>query len=123
MAMDQGKIGILLMLDLSSAFDTINHDILLHRLEMLIGVRGKALLWFKSYLSARTQSVCVSSRTSSDVALLTGVPQGSVLGPVLFTVYTLPVGNIVRRHGLHIHVYADHTQIYTFCVNKCRAAD
>ena len=122
MAMDQGKTAILLMLDLSAAFDTIDHDLLIHRLETLIGVKGKALEWFKSYLSARTQSVCISSHSSSAVGLTTGVPQGSVLGPVLFTVYTIPVGDIVRQHGLEIHVYADDTQIYTFCVTKSPSA-
>ena len=117
-ALDQGLVGILVMLDLSAAFDTVDHDVLISRLESLVGVTGKALLWFRSYLENRTQSVSISSVSSPCALLKCGVPQGSVLGPILFTVYTLPIGDIVRSFGLKLHVYADDTQIYTFCVSQ-----
>ena len=118
MALDHGQIAILVMLDLSAAFDTIDHELLLLRLKNYLGVDGNALKWFKSYLSGRTQAVSVSSVTSHDVDLEFGVPQGSVLGPILFTVYTLPLGHIVRHHGLNVHFYADDTQIYSYCTAK-----
>lgn len=100
-----------MLLDLSAAFDTIDHVILLRRLYAL-GIRGPALAWFKSYLSGRKQSVYIHGTKSELRDLPYGVPQGSVLGPILFTLYTLPLGNIARKFGLHIHIYADDTQLY-----------
>ena len=107
-----GEGGVVLMLlDLSAAFDTIDHKILFRRLHQL-GIRGPALAWFKSYLTGRKQSVNIQGVKSEKQDLPYGVPQGSVLGPILFTLYTLPLGDIARKFGLRVHIYADDTQLY-----------
>ena len=103
---------ILVMLDLSSAFDTTEHKVLLTRLEHTFGITDKALAWLRSYLSERHQNVVVDSTMSADYVLQCGVPKGSVLGPVLYCMYTRPVCDIVARHGMQYHCYADDIQIY-----------
>ena len=112
MAMDNQQVTILVLLDLSAAFDTVDHAVLLKRLSERVGIRGMALKWFQSYLSGRTQRVSVKDALSEPSTLSCGVPQGSVLGPLLFTVYTLPLGDLVRRHGLDFHLFADDSQLY-----------
>ena len=79
------------MLDLSSAFDTIDHSLLLERLRNYYGFQDKVLMWFTSYLTGRSQSVAVKQARSSSKRLLFGVPQGSVLGPILFSLYFSPL--------------------------------
>ena len=112
MALDSGCSVILLMLDLSAAFDTVDHSIMLHRLSFRFGIKEKALKWFESYLSDRRQAVVVDANTSSWHSLPFGVPQGSVLGPILFTMYISPLGDLVRQHNVSYHMYADDTQLY-----------
>jgi hypothetical protein len=111
-AIDKKSGVFLALLDLSAAFDTIDHKILLTFLENTIGIRGSALNWFSSYLSGRTQCISIDNVMSHLIELLFGVPQGSVMGPFKFCVYTLPIGAIIRSHGLGYHIYADDTQIY-----------
>ena len=111
-AIDGKKSVILVLLDLSAAFDTIDHTVLLHRLKHDFGITGTALKWLDSYLSHRTQTVKIGDSFSTKHKLLFGVPQGSVLGPVLFSLYSSPVAKIARKYGLCVQLYADDTQLY-----------
>ncbi len=107
----RGCISLLVLLDLSTAFDTIDHNILLNRHENSVGITGSALAWFKSYLSDRHQFVAVNEEVSYRSQVQYGVPQGSVLGPLLFTLYMLPLGNIIRKYGVSFHCNAVDTQL------------
>ena len=109
--MDSGSVTAMVLLDLSSAFDTVDHDILVNTLESL-GIQGQALEWFKSYLSCHTQSVILNGFTSSSRPLGCGVPQGSVGGPTLFSIYLTGLQKIFQRHSVHYHLYADDIQIF-----------
>eukprot|EP00745_Piridium_sociabile_P012062 TRINITY_DN18726_c0_g1_i1.p1 TRINITY_DN18726_c0_g1~~TRINITY_DN18726_c0_g1_i1.p1 ORF type:complete len:1158 (-),score=142.61 TRINITY_DN18726_c0_g1_i1:196-3669(-) len=110
-SLDQDKISTLLLLDLSAAFDTIDHEILFSRLEHDFGIKNTALNWFRSYLSERKQTVLVNGQKSSESPLDFGVPQGSVLGPVLFILYTTPLTHLIDSHSVHHEIYADDTQL------------
>ena len=111
-SLDRKNGTVLVLLDLSAAFDTIDHNTLFDLLEHRLCITGSALHWFKSYLTDRTQSVTIDGVSSRPVVLKYGVPQGSVLGPLLFTIYTLPLGDLLRQHGIAYHLYADDTQLY-----------
>ena len=97
---------------LSAAFDTIDHDVLFSRMESTPGITGPALEWFCSYLGDRTLQVQIDDSFSASQEILRSVPQGSVLGPLLFLIYLLPLGLLIRKHGLELHAYADDTQLY-----------
>ena len=111
MALGRKNVAMLVLLDLSATFDTIDHSLMLKRL-LKIDIVGTAHKWFSSYLRGREQSVFIKGTASQSVLLKYGVPQGSVLGPVLFTQYTVATGAICRRHGVSYQLYADDTQIY-----------
>ena len=110
-AIDSGQSTLLVSLDLSAAFDTVPHDILLSRLQQSFGITDIALKWIKSYLSSRSQFVCISGHKSSTLSLTSGVPQGSVLGPLLFAAFTSPISSVVSSYGLSQQQYADDTQV------------
>ena len=108
------KGAILVLLDLSAAVDTIDHDHLFELLQNQFGIKGTALDWIKSYLGNRSSSIQINSKTSPPTVTSYGVPQGlgSVLGPIIFTIYTTPIADIIKHHKLSYHFYADDTQLY-----------
>ncbi len=108
---DNGSDVALVLLDLSSAFDMVDHYILMSRLENLLGFQGTVLNWFKSFLTNRMFSVCIGN-TFSTAHLSCGVPQGSILAPTLFFLYFLPLGSIFSKYGESFYLYADDTQLY-----------
>ena len=112
LAMDDHKASLVVFLDLSAAFDTIDHTILVNRLRNDYGLSGKALDWLESYLTDRYQSVHIKDNSSEYTKLKFGVPQGSVLEPLLFSYYTEPIRAIAAKHNLKIHLYPDDTQLY-----------
>ena len=103
---------MLVLLDLSAAFDTIDHVILFEILVKYVGFRGKALALIKSYFSDRTQRVQIDGILSEFAEIVCGALQGSGLGPLKFCLYMLPLSAILRFHNIGYHVYADDTQIY-----------
>ena len=112
-SLSKGMPTALVLLDLSAAFDTIDHHILLRCLTSWFGFADSVLQWFSSYLAARFQSVKVGDVLSDSSMLQYGVPQGSVLGPVLFSLYTTPLSKIISAYnGIKFHFYADDTQVY-----------
>ena len=122
--MDKGHIALLFSLALSAAFDTIDQQILISRLTSRIGVRGVALQWFTSYLADWSTKVEINGKSSLSSMSSVGLPQGSVFGPIGYTIYTLPVGDIARRHQVFYHTYADDIQLYiTFDPKKTSSQD
>ena len=112
LTIDSRQDAVLVLLDMSSAFDTIDHSLLLQRLRDRYGTGGTALSSFESYLTDRTQSVTMGNATSAPQTLIYGVPQGSVLGPLLFALYFAPLEDIIKAHGLDVMVYVDDVQLY-----------
>ena len=111
-SMDRSECTFLVLLDLSAAFDTVDHGTICSRLSEVFGISGSALRWFSSYLQNRKQSVCVRDTHSTEAILGYGVPQGSVLGPELFKDYTSVLAQIIEPHGVNHHFYADDTQLF-----------
>jgi hypothetical protein len=111
-AADSGSATLLLALDLSAAFDTIDHQTLLNRLRTSFGITGLVFSWLSSYLSDRSFAVVTGSSSSLTCSCNTGVPQGSVLGPILFSLYTSPIHSIVSQYAVRQQQYADDTQLF-----------
>ena len=111
-SMDRQEVTLLGLLDLSAAFDFVDNDILLARLERTFGITGSALNWIRSFLSDRTQQVTFRGQLSAVLKLIYGVPQGSVLKPLLFLLYTAELMDIIKREDIKAHSYADDTQIH-----------
>ncbi len=127
-ALDKGHVhvALLLSLDLSAAFDTIDRQILISRMSSRMGVDGIALQWFKSYMYIDdwTTKVEINGKSSQPSRSSIGLPQGSVFGPIGYTIYTLPVGDIARHHNIFYHTYADDIQLYiTFDPKKAFSLD
>jgi hypothetical protein len=114
-SVDRGDVAVLILLDLSAAFDTVDHDILLQRLQCSFGIDDSVLSWLQSYLCGRTQYVFRGHLKSSTAQLVCGVPQGSVLGPLLFILYTADLVHLIERFSLSAQLYADDTQVYGSC--------
>ena len=110
--MDNGNVTALTLLYLSAAFDTIDHSTLLERLYGHFGISGTVFKWFKSYISNRQQRVHIDGSLSCSQYLHFGDPQGSVLGPFLFCLYTTSISQIITNHDVSHHMYADDTQVY-----------
>ena len=115
LAIDDGDLSALVLLDLSAAFDTVDHYTLLRRLDITYRLNGTVLNWFESYLVDRRQQVRIGSSFSLLCTMLCGVPQGSVLGAILFLPYTAELLLLIETHGLRPHLYADDTQMQEFC--------
>ena len=111
-ALDKHLEAILVQLDFTAAFDTIDHPLLLDRLFRRYGLAGTVLSWFRSYFSQRSHVVKVGTSTSRTVEDTCGVAQGSITGPLTFTLYTAPINDIISAHKLSSMIYADDTQIY-----------
>ena len=110
-AIDAGNVSVLVLPDLSAAFDTVDHGVLLDVLRHWFGVADVALNWFSSYLSDRIQSFSVASGTSRPVNLICSVPQGSVIGPKKFVAYTEDIAEEIDTFSINHHLYADDTQL------------
>jgi len=117
------QVTLLGLLDMSAAFDCVDHSMLLQRLERNFGISGLALQWLTSFLTDRTQQVTYNGTLSKLQRLLYGVPQGSVLGPLLFNLYTADLCTIVESHGHRLHQYADDCQVYVSVPVTDAAAD
>jgi len=112
MSMDHQEVTLLVLLDLSAAFDTIDHEILFDVLENNFGLIDSARDWFDPYLSDRKQRVHINNNFSNDLSLNCGVPQGSCMGPVLFILYVSWLYHVIATHLPSAHGYADDTQLY-----------
>ena len=111
-ASNEEKATVVMMLDLSAAFDTVDHQLLLQILATELGITGTALNWFRSFLSGRCQRVKIGQYESVEIVIKFGVPQGSVLGPVLFNIYIRALYRSVQKLQFLIQGYADDHQVY-----------
>ena len=115
--LDANNNAFLIFLDLSAAFDLVDHDILLKQLSDRFHIKSVVLEWFKSYLKDRSYSVKIGCSISNSILIFYGVPQGSILGPILFLLYVCAIEDIAKLYGLKIHMFADDMQLYISFVN------
>jgi Reverse transcriptase (RNA-dependent DNA polymerase) len=113
-AADHGEVSARCRLDLSAAFDTVDHELLLSRQQSRFGVVGTALNWFRSYLN-RSYTVMRGSNLSAVVQLVCSVAKGSILGPLLFLLYSAELEDVVASKVVSIHIYDNDTQLYVHC--------
>ena len=113
-AADSGRVSILGLLDMSATFDTVDHAILFKRLKSAYGFSGTVHSWVCSFLTDREQRVVFNGQFSSTSTVRFGVPQGSVLGPLFFLLYTADIQHIAEEFGLGVHCYADDGQLYFY---------
>jgi len=106
-AAEDGQCTVLLALDISAAFDAVDHTTLVERARTVFGINGATLDWLRSFVTERSQFIAVGTERSETVACLSGVPKGSVLGPILFGMYVSPVGDLIAQHNISYHQYAD----------------
>ena len=119
LSLARGEATAVVLLDQSAAFDTIHHDKLLDFLRKWFGVGGRCLDWFKSYLSDHIQCIKIGSVLSEARKLKFGVPQGSVLGPIIFSLYTTPLSKVISKHpDVKSYFYADDTQLFIHLTHK-----
>ena len=111
-AIDQGQVVLLALLDVSAAFYTVDHTILLDRLSVSYGISGTVHSWISSFVCGRSQTVYFGGTTSSPSKVRYGIPQGSTLGPLLYVLYTADIVKLVEGLGFNVHLYADETQLY-----------
>jgi len=109
---DNGDVSELCLLDLTAAFDTVDRDLMILKLERQFGLRGVVLDWFRSYLCSRTYRIIHGNKTSPTVHVICSVPQGSVLRPRMFILYPADLEDVAAKHNVNIHGYADDTQLY-----------
>ena len=114
-ATHNGQMLALCLLALTAAFDTVDHELLLAWLERTCGVRNRVLAWFKSYLTGRTSCVIYARASFSIKQVTCSVPQGSVLVPLLFLLYTADLADLAAKHGVTLYAFADDTQLYIHC--------
>jgi len=110
-AADKGMVTIVVLLDYSAAFDTVDHQVMLHVLETKYGISGSALEWHRSYLCGRSCSVSYGGTTAAETDLHCSLPQGSSLGPLKFIMYAAQLHDIVHQHGVQLHSFADDSQL------------
>ena len=116
------QVAVLISLDLSAAFDTIDHRLLLDRLQLEFGMIEIPLRWLQSYLEGWTEFIKMGQHKSHATEVDMGIPQGPVLGPLSFAVYCSPIADVISHHGVQYHKYADDTQLHlATCANNTPA--
>ena len=111
-AAGNGQCTARLALDISSAFDAVDHSTLTDRARTAFGIHDVALDWLRSFVTERTQQIAVGSEKSAVFPCASGVPQDSVSGPILFGMYVSPIGDVISQHNVQYHQYADDMQLY-----------
>ena len=120
-SVDKGQLVPLVLLDFSSAFDTVDHDCLLYVLQHRFSVDGDAMTWFRSYLADRTRTFIAGEDRHGPLSVNCSVPQGSVLGPIKFIAYTEDVTELIAKHGVNYHMWADDIRAAVFVMIRSKS--